>query len=72
VTSAVKRGEQHPSSRLTEMQVRQIKERFSSPLYMRQFNSQLAAWNEIAKEYDVSIACISHIHGNRTWKHVQV
>ncbi|MFZ9315696.1 MAG: hypothetical protein ACO24P_00035 [Candidatus Nanopelagicaceae bacterium] len=71
-TAAIRRGEEHPFSRLTETQVRQIKERLSSPLYMREFNSQLAAWTEMAKEYGVSMACISHIHGNRTWKHVQV
>jgi len=71
-SAAVRRGERHPFSRLTEVQVRQIKERFASPVYMKQFNSQLAAWDEIAKEYGVSMACISHIHAERTWRHVQV
>jgi hypothetical protein len=70
--SGVLRGEKHPHSRLTEYQVRQIKERFASSIYMKQFNSRIAASVEIAKEYGVSVSCISSIQAERNWRHVQV
>lgn len=70
--SRYRRGEKHPGSRLTEHQVRQIKERFVSPIYMKQFNSRIAALVEIAKEYGVSVSCISSIQTEKSWKHVQV
>ena len=65
-----RRGEKHYQAKLSERQVRQIKECLHSKIFMKQFDSYRAAFNHMAKEYNVSWACIEHIYAGRTWKHI--
>jgi len=53
-------GEKHPSSKLTEKQVKKIRELLKTPLFQR----------EIAKMYNISNKTISKIHTNKSWKHI--
>lgn len=66
----IRRGEKHYQAKLSDRQVRQIKECLSSKIYMKQFDSNRAAFNHMAAEHNVSWACIEHIHAGRTWKHI--
>lgn len=66
----VPRGENHSRAKLTDRQVRQIKECLRSKIFMKQFNNRRAAFEYIAKEHNVSWCCIEHIHVGRSWKHI--
>lgn len=66
----VVRGEKHSLAKLTDRQVRQIKECFRSKIFMKQFNNNRAAFEHIAQEHNVSWGCIEHIYAGRSWKHI--
>ena len=56
------KGEQCPSSKLKESQVREIKMRIAAG----------AKYREIANDYHVSKSAISEIKAGRSWGHVQI
>lgn len=57
----MKKGELHPSSKLTEKQVLQIR-----ALYIPKYG----IWRELAKKFGVSCQLISNIINRKAWKHI--
>ena len=58
-----KKGEQHPNSKLTEAEVREIRER-------RTKNPEVWTFRKLAKEYGVGKTLIGDIIYRKCWKHV--
>jgi hypothetical protein len=57
----IKRGEEAPRARLTEVQVREIRARYVRGVF---------GAKRLAKEYGVGPRVIEHVIHRRTWKHV--
>ena len=64
-------GENHKLSKLTEKDVRKIRQLTSNPEYMKQFSSVYAVSKEIAKGLNVHFTTVMKIIEGRSWKHVQ-
>jgi len=56
------RGERHPRSKLTEANVREIRERYASGESLQR---------ELAKEFGVDHCTITQLINKKTWKHVE-
>jgi predicted 2-oxoglutarate/Fe(II)-dependent dioxygenase YbiX len=64
-------GENHKLAKLTEEDVRSIRQLTSNPEYMKQFSSLYAVSKEIAKGLNVHFTTVMKIIEGRSWKHVQ-
>ena len=64
-------GENHKLAKLTEKDVRKIRQLTSNPEYMKQFTSIYAVSKEIAKGLNVHFTTVMKIIEGRSWKHVQ-
>ena len=58
--------------KLTETDVREIKEILRNKSMMEEYGSKHAAYMDIAQGYGVSKDTIGNIHANRAWRHVTV
>ena len=58
--------------KLTETDVREIKEILRNKSMMEEYGSKHAAYLDIAQGYGVSKDTIGNIHANRAWRHVTV
>jgi hypothetical protein len=64
-------GENHKLAKLTEDDVRNIRQLTADPEYMKQFASNYAVSKEIAKGLNVHFTTVLKIIEGRSWKHVQ-
>lgn len=62
----------NPNSKLTEVQVREIKAILADPEIMGKFRGTTHAYNEIGKAYKISGCAVSHIARGISWKHVKI
>ena len=58
--------------KLTESDVREIKEILQNQGMMKEYGSKHKAYMDIAQGYSVSKDTIANIHANRAWRHVTV
>ena len=58
--------------KLTESDVREIKEILQNQGMMKEYGSKHKAYLDIAQGYSVSKDTIANIHANRAWRHVTV
>ena len=58
--------------KLTETDVREIKEILGNKGLMNEYGSKHKAYMDIAQGYSVSKDTIANIHANRAWRHVTV
>ncbi len=58
--------------KLTESDVREIKEILQNQGMMNEYGSKHKAYMDIAQGYSVSKDTIANIHANRAWRHVTV
>ena len=58
--------------KLTETDVREIKEILQNQGMMKEYGSKHKAYMDIAQGYSVSKDTIANIHANRAWRHVTV
>ena len=69
-------GDSQPGRRgnpkLTESDVREIKEILNNQGMMKEYGSKHKAYMDIAQGYSVSKDTIANIHANRAWRHVTV
>jgi len=73
VNSGKKRqGELNGMAKLTEKQVVEIKEILKDKSYISTFTNKGQFYDEVAKAYNVTRACILAIKTNTTWRHVSV
>jgi hypothetical protein len=64
-------GENHKMAKLTEEDVRSIRQLTSNPEYMKGFSSIYGVSKEIAKDLGVHFTTVMKIIEGRSWKHVQ-
>jgi len=67
----VKCGEDHRLSKLTEADVRRIRELATDASYLSKFNSKYALIKEMGILFKVHYSTIVNILTGKTWKHVQ-
>lgn len=67
-----RQGELNGMAKLTEKQVIEIKEIFNDEAYASTFENKGCFYDEIAKAYGVTRACILAIKTNTTWRHLSV
>ena len=71
-TRNVSRGENSGQSKLTEVQVREIKSLVKDMAYRKTYPSAHAMLVDIGKTYNVHYTTIYSIYRGATWKHVEV
>ena len=71
ITSDSKTG-RRGNPKLTETDVREIKEILGNKGLMNEYGSKHKAYLDIAQGYGVSKDTVANIHANRAWRHVTV
>jgi hypothetical protein len=64
------RGEQHPKAKLTEKDIKGMRELFADPDYMNTFRSTYEAYLDLAKTYKIHYTTVYKIVNGQSWKHV--
>ena len=67
-----RQGVLNAMAKLTEEDVRDIRQLLNDEKYMGQMKTKSRAYQDIAPLYNVSVSCIMLIDTNRTWKHVSI
>ena len=70
VTRDYPRGEQHPKAKLTEQDIKDMRELFSDPDYIKTFRSTYEAYIDLAKTYKIHYTTVYKIVNGQSWKHV--
>ena len=71
ITNGSKTG-RRGNPKLTETDVREIKEILGNKSIMEEYESKHAAYLDIGQSYGVSKDTIGNIHADRAWRHVTV
>jgi hypothetical protein len=64
------RGEQHPKAKLTEQDIKEMRELFADPDYINTFRSTYEAYIDLAKTYKIHYTTVYKIVNGQSWKHV--
>ena len=64
------RGEQHPKAKLTEQDIKDMREIFADPDYIKSFRSTYEAYIDLAKTYKIHYTTVYKIVNGQSWKHV--
>ena len=64
------RGEQHPKAKLTERNIKEMREIFADPDYIKGFRSTYEAYMDLAKTYKIHYTTVYKIVNGQSWKHV--
>lgn len=70
VTREYPRGENHPKAKLTEQDIKEMRELFSDPDYINTFRSTYEAYIDLAKTYKIHYTTVYKIVNGQSWKHV--
>jgi hypothetical protein len=70
VTRDYPRGEQHPKAKLTEQDIKDMREIFADPGYIKSFRSTYEAYIDLAKTYKIHYTTVYKIVNGQSWKHV--
>ena len=71
-TLNMRRGEDSPKAKLTEVQVREIKSLLHDKKYRQSYSSTHAMMVDLGNVYNVHYTTIGHILSGKTWAHVEV
>lgn len=66
----IPRGEDHPKAKLTEEDVREIRNLFVDPDYRREFDNDHQVLIDLAKVYRIHYTTVYKIVNNQSWKHI--
>jgi hypothetical protein len=69
-TDLISRGENHPKAKLTESDVRELRNLFNDPDYRREFDSDHQVLMDLSKVYGIHHTTVYKIVNNMSWRHL--